>query len=44
MSQVDRDQLEKLREQEYHLAWEEVGWYNNDTQCWVWADLDVCQF
>lgn len=41
MSQSDRDQLEELWDKEYHSAWEEAGWYNNDIQCWVWADLDV---
>ena len=41
MSEEEQERLEELWDEEFYDGWEEDGWVNYDTECWVWNDLKV---
>lgn len=41
MSQEERDRLEELWEEDSYSGWEEDGWVQDETECWVFCDLNI---
>lgn len=41
ISSEERERLEQLWEEDPVFAWEEDGWDNTDTECWVYGGFEI---